>query len=106
MDKYYTNIHELLQNNLLKDEETNTKVLIDRLQDIKVRGCFTKSDFFAMCKWKDPRELRRSDWEANTESEIIDISTRAFSANDEYTRIILLDQLKGVGAHSKFLAER
>ena len=97
MKKYYKDIQELLHNNLLRDEEPNTKILIDEMQNIKSRGYFSKSEFLKMCKWKDPRERRRSDWHANTESEIRHTSTQAFSINDEYTRIILLDQLKGVG---------
>ena len=97
MKKHYANIQELLRNNLLRDEEPETKALIEKLRHVKTKGYFTKPEFLEMCKWKDVRQLRRSDWEANTESEVVDISTQAFATNDEYKRIILLDRLKGVG---------
>jgi thermostable 8-oxoguanine DNA glycosylase len=97
MEKLYANIQELLKNNLLRDEEPKTKALIEKLRHVKANGYFTKPEFLEMCKWKDTRQLRRSDWEANTESEVGNISTQAFATDDEYKRMILLDRLRGVG---------
>ena len=97
MQKSYPNIRELLQNNLLRDEEPKTKVLIEKLYHVKPRGYFTKPEFLDMCKWKDERQLRRSYWKANTEVEIIESSRQVFATDDEWKRIILLDKLKGVG---------
>ena len=97
MEKHYANIRELLHDNLLRDEEPKARVLIEKLRHIMSSGYFIKSEFFEMCKWKDERQLRRSDWEANTESEIKNVSTQVFATNDECKRITLLDRLKGVG---------
>jgi len=97
MEKHYANIRELLHNNLLRDEKPKTRALIKKLRHIKSRGHFIKPEFLEMCKWKDSRQRNRSCWEANTESEIVNVSTRVFATNDEHERIILLDRLKGVG---------
>jgi len=97
MKKQYTDIRELLQNKLLRNEEPTTKVLIEKLRYVKPRGFFTKPEFLEVCKWKDPRQLRRSDWEDNKISEIVNISKQVFATHGEYQRIVLLDRLKGVG---------
>ena len=97
MEKRYADIRELLQNHLLRDEEPETSALINNLRHVKPKGYFTKSEFLEMCKWKDKQQRRRSDWQAHTESEIIDASRQVFATNDEYVRVIVLDRLKGVG---------
>jgi hypothetical protein len=96
MERSYNNIRELLQKRLLLDEEPKAKALIDKLHDVKCRGYFSKNEFLEICKWKDPRELRRSYWQANTESEVIAVSTQVFATSDEHERIVRLDSLRGV----------
>ncbi len=97
MKRHYANIQELLRNHLLRDEDQEAEKLIEDLRHVKTKGYFTKPELLVMCKWKDKRERRRTDWRANTEPEVVDISTQAFATNDEYKRITLLDGLKGVG---------
>ena len=87
MEKRYADIRELLQNHLLRDEEPETSALINNLRHVKPKGYFTKSEFLEMCKWKDKQQRRRSDWQAHTESEIIDASRQVFATNDEYMRV-------------------
>lgn len=97
MKKLHPNLHALLENCLLREEEPATQVLINKLRHVNQGGYFTKAELLEMCKWKDPRELRRKDLQSNAEKEVIETSRQVFASKDEYRRMIFLDSLKGVG---------
>ncbi len=96
MQKHFTSIRELLQHHLLTNEDSETQALMNALRHIKPHGYFDKSDFLAMCKWKDKRPLRRRDWESNNDADVLHISRQVFATADECRQIALLERLKGV----------
>lgn len=97
MQQKYDNIVTLLRSELMIEEYSDTVGLIADLVSVKERGYFTKPEFLAMCKWKEPRQRRRKDWQANTEQEVIEISRQAFGEQDESRCMMHLVRLKGVG---------
>ncbi|RPI04926.1 MAG: hypothetical protein EHM64_08360 [Ignavibacteriae bacterium] len=94
MKKGYSNIQELLKNELLRDEDETTRVLIEKLGGVRKRGYFTKNEFLKMCRWKSPRPLRH--YKSNSEDQIRIISKNVLSTKFEIRRISLLTSLKGV----------
>jgi hypothetical protein len=94
MKKEYSNIQELLKNELLRDEDESTRALINQLRSVRKRGYFTKSEFLKMCHWKSPRPLKH--YKSNNEDRIRSISKKVFSTMFEKRRISLLISLRGV----------
>jgi len=106
MEKHYSDIQSLLLACLVHNEYPDTAPLIASLSHIRTTGYFTRSEFLPMCKWKEPRERRRQNWESNTEDGVRALSAQAFGAPDEARRILHLCRLRGVGiaVASAFLA--
>lgn len=97
MEKRFSDIPTLLQVSLVPDEWADTAPLITQLAHVWDQQCFTREEFLRMCKWKDPRELRRRDLQANSDDDLRRYSEKAFTAADEARRALYLCQLKGVG---------
>ena len=88
----------------MKDFEVNIEDYID-LYDIEKhlflngnqwikKGWLNKSEFLEICLWKSRRPKRF--YEQNTETNIKEITQRAFAENDEQSKIEILTNLKGV----------
>lgn len=94
MKKEYSDLNKLIRNELSREEDFNTKKLIDELKIVKKRGYFTKDEFLKMCKWKSFRPKRY--YESNSPELIKDISKKVISTKYEKRKIDLLTKLKGV----------
>jgi len=94
MKKKYSNLTELIKNELSRKENFNTKKLIGELKIVKKRGHFTRDEFLKMCKWKSPRPERY--FKSNSSELIKDISKKVISTKYEKRKIDLLTKLKGV----------
>jgi hypothetical protein len=87
---------ELLQSELRTTDENHAIERIQSLQEARQRGYLRKDEFLDICKWKDPRQLRRKDWMSHSDQTIMDMSKRAFSQSEEAQKILWLCRLKGV----------
>lgn len=94
MKREYHNLNEVIKKELSREEDFNTKKLIDELKIVKKRRYFTKNEFLEMCKWKSPRPKRY--YESNSPELIEDISKKIISTKYERRKINLLTKLKGV----------
>ncbi|MBU2471657.1 MAG: hypothetical protein KKF20_04550 [Bacteroidetes bacterium] len=94
MKKEYSNIQELIGNELLRREHGPTRELIARLRNIRRQGYFTKSQFLQMCHWKGPRPLKH--YKSNSEDLVVLVSKKVLATEYEKRRIELLSSLKGV----------
>jgi len=94
MKKDYRNLSELIKNKLSREEDLNTKKLINELKKVRKQGYFTKDEFLKMCSWKSPRPKRY--YESNSAELIEDISKNVISTKYEKRKIDLLTKLKGV----------
>lgn len=97
MEKRFPDILSLLSACLMHVEYPDTTPLIASLKHVRQGGYFTRSEFLAMCKWKEPRERGRQSWFSNTEDEVQTLSAKVFHAPDETRRILYLCRLKGIG---------
>ncbi|MGN6391207.1 MAG: hypothetical protein ACTHM9_03025 [Gemmatimonadales bacterium] len=62
---------------------------------VRTRGCLTRDEFLAICRWKSPRS---QSWCAQNDDFTVRTVTRAaFGLSDESLKIDLLRTLKGVG---------
>jgi len=55
---------------------------------------YDKANFRDVCRWKSPRAIKH--YEENDESEIVEVTTRAFDKLDDRLTIHILKVLKGV----------
>ena len=94
MKKEYHSLNELIKNKLSREEDFNTKRLINELKKVRKRGYFTKDEFLKMCKWKSPRPKRY--YGSNPPELIKDISSKILATKYEKRKIDLLTKLKGV----------
>lgn len=94
MIKEYSNVEELIEENLIDKEESGDQELIDGLKQVREKGHLTKEEFIRICMWKSarPKQLYLS----NSEEEIMSISKEVFSTESEELKIALLTKLKGV----------
>jgi thermostable 8-oxoguanine DNA glycosylase len=94
MKKFYSNLSELLKNNLETPETNEALKLIEELKDVQKKGFFIKKQFYDVVMWKTPRPKKY--YLSNVEEDIIKISKQVLSVNSDEKRINLLIQLKGV----------
>lgn len=94
MKKQFTNIQELIKNNLNIKEDSETQEIFNQLKNAKKKGCITKKEFMTICMWKSPRPKQR--YVTNSENKIISTSKQAFSTKFEKRKIELLTSLNGV----------
>lgn len=96
-EKKYKSIAELLENEVEIHFSDPAVPLITQLHHVRNTGYLVKPELLRICKWKDPRELRRRDWNANTEESVKILTGQALSETDEAKRIQHLINIKGVG---------
>lgn len=69
--------------------------LIDLKPDVQNRGYLTKDELHKIARWKSPR--RASLTLENTDAFIREITGTAFTATDNWTKLLTLTQLQGIG---------
>ena len=69
--------------------------LIDLKNDIQARGYLTKQELHKIARWKSPR---RADLTLENTDDFIKVITQtAFTAADDWTKLLTLTQLRGTG---------
>jgi len=98
-----SNINEILKKNnpelisivnKYKEEDVETKKLIEYCKPARKRGFLTQEEFIKICKWKSPRPLKY--YINNSEENIKNITQKAFSTKFEKRKIEILIKLNGV----------
>ena len=69
--------------------------LIDLRCDVLVRGYLTKQELHTIARWKSPRRAALT--LENTDDFIKEITKRAFTPADDWTKLLTLTQLQGIG---------
>jgi hypothetical protein len=76
------------------DQYELEKQIFEMGKEVKERGWLEKSEFITICLWKSRRPKRLYD--LNPDKEIITKSKLSFSEKDEFKKIKILTELKGV----------
>ena len=90
----YQSLEALLRRELVREEDADTRGLIERLAHIKRAGEFTRAEFLRMCRWKSPRAAPH--YERNSAAMIRAVSRAALATRSERRRLELLTGLRGV----------
>ena len=69
--------------------------LINLKPEVQNRGYFTKEELHKIARWKSPRRAALT--LENTDDFIKDVTERAFTATDNWTKLLTLTQLQGIG---------
>ena len=69
--------------------------LIDLTPDVLRRGYLTKQELHTIARWKSPRRAALT--LENTDDFIKEIAERAFTSPDNWTKLLTLTQLQGIG---------
>ena len=69
--------------------------LIDLRCDVLVRGYLTKQELHTIARWKSPRRAALT--LENTDDFIKEITERVFTSIDDWTKLLTLTQLRGIG---------
>ena len=69
--------------------------LIDLKPDVQSRGYLTKDELYELARWKSTRRAQLT--LENTDAFIKEITEKAFTATDDWTKLLTLTQLRGVG---------
>ena len=69
--------------------------LIDLTPDVLRRGYLTKQELHIIARWKSPRRAALT--LENTDNFIKEITERAFTPADDWTKLLTLTQLQGIG---------
>ena len=69
--------------------------LIDLRCDVLERGYLTKEELHEVARWKSPRRAALT--LENTVDFVEDITERAFTTTDDWTKLLTLTQLQGIG---------
>ena len=94
MKRIYSNLTELIKENLKNDETEDALELIKFLGDVNKKGYLTKNQFYKVAMWKTPRPKKH--YLRNSEKHVINISKLVMSSQDDSEKITLLISLKGV----------
>ena len=70
--------------------------LIDLKPEVLRRGYLTKEELHKIARWKSPRRAALT--LENTNTFIKEIAQTAFTAADDWTKLLTLTQLRGIGA--------
>ncbi len=92
----YERLDSLLKENVPRysKEDGETKKLVKKLSDARLRGFLRKSELIDVCRWKSPRSIRLI--KSNPEQRIRDITAKAFRTPYEKRKLELLTSLSGV----------
>ena len=69
--------------------------LIDLRCDVLGRGYLTKQELHTIARWKSPRRAALT--LENTDDFIEEITEEAFTSTDDWTKLLMLTQLQGIG---------
>ena len=69
--------------------------LIDLKPEVLRRGYLTKDDLYELARWKSTRRAKLT--LENTDDFIKEITEKAFTAKDDWTKMLTLTQLRGIG---------
>ena len=69
--------------------------LIDLKPEVLRRVCLTKDELYELARWKSTRRAKLT--LENTEAFIKEITEKAFAATDDWTKMLTLTQLRGIG---------
>ena len=69
--------------------------LINLRCDVLVRGYLTRQELHTIARWKSPRRAALT--LENTDDFIREIAERAFASPDDWTKLLTLTQLQGIG---------
>ena len=78
------------ERNRIKEQE-----LIDLKPEVQSRGYLTKEELHKIARWKSPRRAALT--LENTDAFITEITETAFTATDDWTKLLTLTQLRGIG---------
>lgn len=69
--------------------------LINLKDEVQERGHLTKNELYEIARWKSPRRAALT--LENTDAFIAEITQTAFTATDDWTKLLTLIQLRGIG---------
>jgi len=92
----HQDIAALLEDELTREDTSDTLQLIEELRVVRKRGYLTKREFLAICRWKSPRSIRHC--MKNSPARIRRQSAIALASRSEQVRFEALTALDGVGA--------
>ena len=69
--------------------------LIDLKPEVQNRGYLTKDELYEIARWKSPRRAALT--LENTDDFIEEATGTAFTATDDWTKLLTLTQLQGIG---------
>ena len=76
-------------------DRTKEQHLIDLKPEVLRRGCLTKEELHKIAHWKSPRRAALT--LENTDAFIKEVTKSAFTATDDWTKLLTLTQLQGIG---------
>ncbi len=78
-----------------EENRTKEQELIDLKPEVQNRGYLIKEELHKIARWKSPRRAALT--LENTDTFINDITQTAFTATDDWTKLLTLTQLRGIG---------
>ena len=78
------------ERNRIKEQE-----LIDLKPEVQNRGYLTRDELYELARWKSPRRAALT--LENTDTFITGITETAFTTTDDWTKLLTLTQLRGIG---------
>lgn len=76
-------------------DHTKEQQLIDLKSDLHERGYLTKEELHKIARWKSPRRANLT--LENTDNFIKEVTESAFTATDDWTKLLTLTLLQGIG---------
>ena len=76
-------------------DRTKEQQLLDLKPEVQSRGYLTQEELHKIARWKSPRRAALT--LENTDDFIKDVTERAFTATDNWTKLLTLTQLQGIG---------
>ena len=78
------------ERNRIKEQE-----LIDLKPEVQNRGYLTRDELYELARWKSPR---RANLTLDNDNDFIkEVTESAFTATDDWTKLLSLTQLRGIG---------
>ena len=94
MKKLYSNLTQLIKENLDIPETEEALNLIEELKDVKNKCFLSQKQFYDVVMWKTPRPKKR--YLSNSEEQIKELSKKVLLSHSDDERVKLLTSLKGV----------
>jgi thermostable 8-oxoguanine DNA glycosylase len=94
MKKSYTDLTQLIKENLDTPETKEALNLIEELKDVKIKGFLSPKQFYDVVMWKTPRP--KNHYLSNPEEQIKELSREVLLSNSDDEKVKLLTSLNGV----------